>query len=157
LVASSDEVLLELLALFAVEHALKEQDWSINLPGIVGGTGAVIRGVRGQQAIEVYYQRVPMKLSQASRYGEVQRIHEFDAIGGLRPDLIFRIESPSGTRWLVVEVKGIQREAKDSAREALQNLLAYRRAFDPVLAEQSGTYGLGIAWGEDLTPRPNSE
>ena len=157
LVASSDEVLLELLALFAVQRALKQQGWSVDLPGIVRGSGAVIQGARSSKRIDVYYQRTPPELSRGSRYGEVQRLHNFDAIGGLRPDLIFRLGSPSGVRWLLVEVKGIQREAKDSAREALQNLLAYRRAFDPVLSEQDGTYGLGIAWGEDLSPRAGSE
>ena len=52
-----------------------------------------------------------------------------------------------------MEVKGLAREVQESARDALQNLLAYRRAFDRVLSSQDGTYGLGIAWGEELAPR----
>jgi hypothetical protein len=52
---------------------------------------------------------------------------------------------------VVVEAKlGITRSVEDSARAALQDLLGYRRAFDEVLAQQDGPYGLGLAWGADL-------
>jgi hypothetical protein len=47
--------------------------------------------------------------------------------------------------WLVVEVK-LYAHVQDGARAALQNLLAYRRAFDTGLASNSGAYGLGIGW-----------
>ena len=42
--------------------------------------------------------------------------------------------------------------AGHAARQALTDLLAYRRAFDHVLAPGSQTYGLGVAWGEELSP-----
>jgi hypothetical protein len=48
-------------------------------------------------------------------------------------------------------------QVEDSAHEALQNLLAYRRAFDAALAQPHEPYGLGIAWGEGLQPAPASE
>jgi hypothetical protein len=157
LVASADEVLLELLVLFAVEHALDEQGWEISLPGVVSGGGVALACRRGDQQLEVSYQSTPAGLSRESRYGQVQRIHGFAPVGPLRPDLVLRFSSGHQLRWVIVEVKGIQREVKDSARAALQNLLAYRRAFDPALSGQTGTYGLGIAWGEDLAPRLGSE
>ncbi len=37
------------------------------------------------------------------------------------------------------------------------DLLAYRRAFDHVLAPGGRPYGLGVAWGEELTPAAGAE
>ena len=51
------------------------------------------------------------------------------------------------------EVKGgVKRSVADSASAAARDLLAYRRAFAPVLGQQTEPYGLGYAWGEWLAP-----
>jgi len=62
-----------------------------------------------------------------------------------------------GSSWLLVECKlGEKRTVQDSARAALLDLLAYRRAFDSRLTGQH-LYGLGIAWGAELDPNPAEE
>ena len=62
------------------------------------------------------------------------------------------------TRWILIEVKGgPKRGVRDSARAATHDLLAYRRAFGPALAERPGPYGLGYAWGAGLTPSADAE
>jgi hypothetical protein len=58
---------------------------------------------------------------------------------------------------VLVEVKGGERPVTDSARRAALDLLAYRRAFNGVLRLQPEPYGLGIAWGKELTPSADSE
>jgi hypothetical protein len=58
--------------------------------------------------------------------------------------------------WLLVEVKGGHRRVEHSARAALLDLLAYRRAFEPALS-RCHHYGLGIAFGAQLKPDPTSE
>jgi len=74
------------------------------------------------------------------------------------PDLVLRRKDADGVRWLLVEVKmGTSRGVEESARAAVRDLLAYRRAFGPVLARQSGPYGLGVAWGAELTPSIGEE
>ncbi|HKF79191.1 MAG TPA: hypothetical protein VKB17_00005, partial [Thermoleophilaceae bacterium] len=73
----------------------------------------------------------------------------FKRAGALRPDFVLRLHT-SPPRWLLIEVKGVERPVWDSAREALRDLLAYRRAFDPVLGTAETPYGLGIAWGESM-------
>jgi hypothetical protein len=60
-------------------------------------------------------------------------------------------------RWLVVEVKGVERAVDRSARAATLDLLAYRRAFDNALKSSAAPYGLGVAWGADLTPSADAE
>lgn len=51
-----------------------------------------------------------------------------------------------------MEVKGVERPVEQSARAALLDLLAYRRAFDHVLGQQASVYGLGVAWGAAMQP-----
>jgi hypothetical protein len=157
LVASTDDVLLELLALFEVERAFRRDGWSVTLPGLVAGRGRVLDARRHGERVSVYYQRTPEALSSGSRYGEVQVAHQFGHVGTLRPDLILKATRGADTRWVIVEVKGLQREVQDSAREAIQNLMAYRWAFDATLSGQEGPYGLGVAWGADLTPRAGQD
>jgi hypothetical protein len=57
----------------------------------------------------------------------------------------------------MVEVKGGARPVEDSARAAVSDLLAYRRAFASVLTKKDYPYGLGIAWGAELHPSIESE
>ena len=54
-------------------------------------------------------------------------------------------------------VKGLERKVEYSARAAALDLLGYRRAFSPALANQAEPYGLGYVWGSDLTPAIDSE
>jgi hypothetical protein len=66
--------------------------------------------------------------------------HEF-----LRSDMVIEVAgSDIATRWIMIDVMGVERGVRDSAREAMQNLLAYRQAFDLTLAGQDGVYGIGI-------------
>jgi hypothetical protein len=89
----------------------------------------------------------------SSRYTKVLRQHGFAQLIGLRPDMILRRSTDDRERWLLVEMK-LYGHVQDGARAALQNLLAYRRAFDTHLAASDGIYGLGVAWGADLQPAP---
>ncbi len=75
------------------------------------------------------------------------------------PISFYAYELGATTRWLLIEVKGAARSAAsaDNARAAMLDLLAYRRAFAPVLDEQTGPYGLGYAWGRELAPAAEAE
>ena len=44
-----------------------------------------------------------------------------------------------------------------NARAAALDLLAYRRAYAPVLDDQEGPYGLAYAWGRGLKPTTDAE
>ena len=156
LVSSRDDVLLELISLFRVEQALRSSGWHVTLPGLVRG-GKILEAVRGGQGLELFYQHSPGALTAGSIYRDIQAAHTFRGTGGLIPDMVMRIRSGDETRWLLIEVKGVKREVADSARAAIQDLLAYRRAFDPVLGRSAGPYGLGIAWGASLAPSIDSE
>ena len=155
LVASRDHVLLELLCSFEIERVLRAEGWRLSYPGLLG-TGRFLRASRQAAVIDVYYQHAPAQLSRGSRYREVQRVHGFENIGGLIPDLALRISNGDNVQWLLVEVKGIQRGVVKSARAAANDLLAYRRAFETALRGNT-VYGLGIAWGSDLRPKVESE
>jgi hypothetical protein len=153
---TADEVLLELLCAFRIEKALQALGWTLSRPGLVRG-GRLLRCLKGQEQLDVYYQQAPAALRQASIYRGVQTAHGFSSTSDLRPDLVLRHRVDESDRWLLVEVKGVEREVASSARAALLDLLAYRRAFDPVLSIAQGVYGLGIAWGADLEPSLVSE
>jgi hypothetical protein len=157
LVTRDDAVLLELLAVFRTMKALAGLGWKgQELPLIRGGR--IFSGALGGRTLELYYQATPAGLKKGSLYGEIQRSHGFSSIGGLIPDLIVEVSSPAGgTRWILLEVKGVRRPVADSARAAILDLLAYRRAFDATLKQQVGTYGMGIAWGAALEPAPAGE
>jgi hypothetical protein len=68
-----------------------------------------------------------------------------------------RLERQGSVRWLMFEVKGVERAVEASARAAAFDLLAYRRAFKEALEKQEGPYGIGIAWGRDLEPSSDGE
>jgi hypothetical protein len=156
LVSSHDDVLLELVCLFGVEKALKKTGWTTSFPGLVRG-GRILEGERGGSRLQLFYQHAPPDLVPGSVYRDIQKKHSFSGVGGLIPDMVMRISSVAKTRWLLIEVKGVQRPVADSARAAVFDLLAYRRAFEPVLASDRRPYGLGIAWGAELTPSTDSE
>jgi hypothetical protein len=71
--------------------------------------------------------------------------------------MVMQITTGDETRWLLIEIKGVQRDVAESARAAIQDLLAYRRAFDSVLSCSAGPYGLGVAWGAGLVTSTDSE
>lgn len=152
LITRDDAVLLELLSVFRAMRALADLGWRGRESQLVHG-GRIFSGVRGDSTLDLYYQRTPTALSKGSRYREIQRNHDFAGTGGMIPDLVAEVWSPSaGTRWIMLEVKGVKQSVAGLARSAIRDLLAYRRAFDPVLKEQAGTYGIGIAWGAALQP-----
>jgi hypothetical protein len=156
LVTSRDDVLLELICGFEIERALESQGWNVTRPGLVR-SGLFLHAQRGPSKLDLYYQRTPPGLANGSLYGEIQEHHAFRGRGAMIPDYVGRVTSGGGTRWLVFEVKGVQRPVWESARTAVHDLLAYRRAFDPVLRSNEGPYGLGIAWGTSLDPSTDVE
>jgi hypothetical protein len=156
LISTRDAVLVELVSLFAIEKALRDSGWAITTPGIVR-SGCVLQGRRDGERIDLYYQRTPTELSTDSIYRIVQQRHHFSGIGGAIPDMVLKLSRNENQCWVLVEVKGVKRDVADSARAATHDLLAYRRAFEPVLSRQSSPYGLGIAWGASLSPSAASE
>jgi hypothetical protein len=152
IVTRHDAVLFELLCLFAIIDALRECGWHPGPLRLFGGR-LWLAAQRGDERIELWYQQTPVMLAASSRYTEVLRRHGFARPTGLRPDIILRRVTGASERWLLVEVK-LRRNVDDAARAALQDLLAYRRAFDASLTGSEGVYGLGVAWGADLEPAP---
>jgi hypothetical protein len=104
------------------------------------------------------HQETPIQVSAGSLYRKVQRAHNFSTASGLIPDLVVKITNDGRSQWLLIEVKGgSRRSVADSARAATLDLLAYRRAFAPVLDLQTEPYGLGYAWGAGLQPAPGGD
>jgi hypothetical protein len=150
LVARDDPTLLELVCTFAILDALQGMGWKLDRLRLFEGS-LRIDGKRDQYKVEITYQSTPRTLSTGSLYRDVQRRHALEP-GGLIPDLVLRrTRTGAPDRWLLVEVKGGQRSVKKSARAAAYDLLAYRMAFSPVLNENDGPYGLGVAWGAELS------
>jgi hypothetical protein len=156
LIASRDSVLLELHCAFDTIKALRHLGWKSAPTGILWPP-VIFRGYRDEATVEVSYQATPVALSVGSRYRTVQAAHNFSSSGGLIPDLIIKTTSNHETRWLLIEVKGLERPVADSARAAVRDLFVYRRAFSAVLDRQVGPYGLGYAWGEGLKPSLGSD
>jgi hypothetical protein len=152
IVTRQDPTLFELLCTFAVIDALRTCGWH---PGPLRLFRGQLRlaAQRGDQRLDLWYQTTPRALAVSSRYTQVLRQHGFTHVIGLRPDMILRRATDDRERWLLIEVK-LYDQVQDGARAALQNLLAYRRAFDARLEGSDGVYGLGISWGADLQPKP---
>jgi hypothetical protein len=147
LVVSSDSVLFELQSAFQIMKVLRKLGWHAP-PGGLLRPPLLFSAQRDDRTLELFYQHAPAPLTKGSRYRNVQQAHHFPAVGGLIPDLVIRIDTPTAPRWILVEVKvGYTRRVEDSARAAARDLLGYRRAFGSVLALQDGPYGIGYAWG----------
>jgi hypothetical protein len=72
--------------------------------------------------------------------------------------MILRWDGSTGqVRWLLVECKSSKSGVIDAARKAVNDLLAYRRAFSSLLDAQPEPYGLGLAWGRELEAHTGSE
>ena len=90
----------------------------------------------------------PAALSGGSLYREIQKAHSFASTGGLIPDLVLRVHSADATRWVLIEVKGgPKRGVADNARAAALDLLAYRRAYAPVLDDTGRPVRAGLRLG----------
>jgi hypothetical protein len=156
LLVATEDKLLELKVAFSIERGLRELGWRLGHPGLIRDR-RLCHATQGSRVVDVYYQSTPKALSAGSHYREIQREHPFRGIGGMIPDFVLRIDGLRGRRWVLVEVKGVESSVHNHARNAIRGLLAYRRAFDPVLSEQPGPYGLAVAWGSDLEPSARSE
>jgi hypothetical protein len=152
IVTRDNPTLFELLCTFAVIDALSACGWHPGPFRLFRGQ-LHLTAQHGDQRLDLWYQTTPQALAASSRYTQVLRQHGFTQPSGLRPDMILRRAANGRERWLLVEVK-LYGHVQDGARAALQNLLAYRRAFDTRLAGNNEIYGLGIAWGADLQPNP---
>jgi hypothetical protein len=157
LIASRDSVLLELECAFGTIRALRGLGWRASPTGLLRPPH-IFQARKDGSHLDVYYQRAPTALSAGSYYGEIQKDHGFPSASGLIPDLVLRLRVGNTITWLLIEVKGgPKRGVGDNARAAILDLLAYRRAFAPVLDKQSGPYGLGYAWGRELVPADEAE
>jgi hypothetical protein len=157
LIASRDSVLLELHCAFDTITALRRLGWQGEPPGLLRPP-TIFRAERDGTKLKLTFQAAPGLLSAGSLYRNIQTAHGFPSKGGLIPDLVIETNKDSVQRWLMIEVKGgIKRSVTDSARAASLDLLAYRRAFSPVLDRQTAPYALGYAWGDGLVPALDSD
>jgi hypothetical protein len=156
LVTSRDPVLLELLCAFRIMAGLRDLGWKSS-PARLLHPPRLLRAVKDDRVLDLYYQHAPSSLGQSSVYRDIQHAHQFASVGGLIPDLVMRVERPGSVRWLMFEVKGVERAVEASARAAAFDLLAYRRAFKGTLEKQEGPYAVGIAWGRELDPSSEGE
>jgi hypothetical protein len=151
LVARRDSVLLELHCAFDTIKALRDMGWKAPPAGMLWPP-LIFSGHRGEATAQVFYQATPRELSAGSQYRKVQAAHSFLSTGGLIPDLVIKTTTNDEIRWLIIEVKGLERPVADSARAAIRDLFVYRRAFSAVLDRQTEPYGRAYAWGEGLNP-----
>jgi hypothetical protein len=156
LVTSRDPVLLELLCAFRIMAGVRDLGWK-SAPARLLHPPRLLRAVKDDCRLDLYYQHAPSGLRRSSVYRDIQHAHQFASVGGLIPDLVMRLERPGSVRWLMFEVKGVERAVEASARAAAFDLLAYRRAFKGTLARQAGPYAVGIAWGRELNPSSDGE
>lgn len=148
-VSRDDATLFELICTFKVIDALRELGWQLDRLGLFAGS-LRLQGRKGPERLELLYQGVPARFKKASAYRSILSSHNI-AGRSLRPDLFIAHTARGVERWLLVEAKGGERSAEESARAATFDLLAYRAAFSRVLEGQAPPIGLGIAWGADLT------
>jgi hypothetical protein len=154
LVTRDDPTLFELVTTFGVIDAIKTAGWTPRPMRLWQGA-LKLDAFRDDETLVLYYQHTPPGLSRGSHYATVQHAHGL-ARAPLRPDLVLHRPERANQQWLLIEAKGGERRVERSARAAVLDLLAYRRAYDPVLS-QAHQYGLGVAFGADLAPNADSE
>ncbi|XVQ08097.1 hypothetical protein ACQP1W_36835 [Spirillospora sp. CA-255316] len=159
IVTSLESTLFELLTTFRLMEALQEHGWKM-APFFTFQGAVQSNGVRQDgREVQLWYQSTPPELTAQSHYTGVLAAHKFRSIQVLRPDVVLRWRDQSNVdRWLLLECKLSQRGGVSrAARDALTDLLGYRRSFDHVLSNGGEPYGIGVAWGEGLQPATNAE
>ena len=129
-----DPVLLELYCVFDAMKTLRQLGWKSPPPSLFGPAvrpPVIFRGVRDGATLELRFQRTPAKLSTGSLYTNIQAAHQFPNKGGLIPDLVILTTHNGVRRWLLIEVKGLERRVESSARAAALDLLGLQARFQP--------------------------
>jgi hypothetical protein len=159
LVTADEATLFELLTTFSLIDALRAHGWLLRPFYLFQGRVHTSGGRDDGRRIDLWYQSTPADLAAGSHYRQILASHEFPRRHDLRPDLALRWTDQHGqSRWLLVECKLSQsRGVRHAARQALADLLSYRRAFDTALASAATPYGLGVAWGQRLNPNSDAE
>jgi hypothetical protein len=157
LVTRDDPTLFELVCTFKLFDDLQALGWKLDRLKLYMGA-LHVSGTRGDDEIDITYQSTPRDLSRGSLYRALQQHHQLSP-GGLIPDLVLRVSREQTIiRWLLIEVKGgVKRTVQQAARAAAYDLLAYHHAFRPALENTPQPYGLGIAWGAELSPNTQAE
>jgi hypothetical protein len=157
LVTAAEGTLFELLCLFNTIEALNRSGWSMSPIHLFYGRLRINGRRPDGRRLQLHYQSNPADMP-TSRYKAIQSLHSFPQSQELRPDMVLMWDAPSGPpRWLLAECKLSKHGVIDAARKALNDLLAYRRAFSPLLDQTPEPYGLGLAWGGDLAPDVTAE
>ncbi|MEU9870147.1 hypothetical protein AB0C87_20110 [Actinomadura sp. NPDC048021] len=159
IVTSLESTLFELLTTFRVMDALQLHGWKMD-PFYTFKGAVQSQGFRrdGRQ-VRLWYQSCPDELEKNDRYTGVLGAHKFESKAPLRPDVVLKwCDQSNADRWLLIECKlsqsgGVGR----AARDALSDLLFYRRSFDHVLGGSGEPYGVGVAWGKGLQPATDTE
>ncbi len=159
LVTASEATLFELLTAFRLIDSLSEHGWPVQPFHLFHGSVQTRAQRQDGRQLTLWYQSTPPSLATGSRYRQVLASHGFAQNQELRPDFVLRWTDLNGqTRWLVVECKLRERTGvRHAARQALADLLSYRRSFDAALTTCGAPYGLGVAWGSGLQPNCQQE
>jgi hypothetical protein len=151
IVVAGEAQLFELVVLFSVLDTLARDGWQHSPLQLIEGK-LQLAARRADSRLRLFFQTLPDELSAVSEYVAGQQRHGLRP-SRLRPDITIEVSSPRGCSWLLVEVKGgPKRSAEASVRESLSDLLAYGRDYAAALSTQDVPYGLGVAWGGDLSP-----
>lgn len=155
LVALEDSLLFELHCFFDLLAALEAIGWRLGFLGLLAGSVS-IKGVRGDEALDLFFQTTPRDLSKGSNYAKSQRLHGVP-VGALRPDFVLRYHpQPGVTHWVLLEAKGGARPIEVLCRRAILDLLAYSAAYEPALDSSAKTHLVGLVWGEGMEPEAAS-
>jgi hypothetical protein len=154
IIATDTPTLFEILCTFETIDCLDAAGWHVEPLHLFEG-GLQLKAARHGEILELHYQGTPRPLGAGSLYMSTKRAHHLPGPGH-RPDIVLRRRSLGTDQWLVIEVKGGKYEVARYAIAALQDLLAYRRSFEPALS-QATRYGVGIAFGRELVPDLGAE
>lgn len=154
IVLADTPTLFEILCTFETIDCLSAEGWDVEPLSLFGGK-LKLNARRDGEILQLYYQGTPQPLSKGSLYTSTKNAHNLGGAGH-KPDIVLRRKSLGPNQWLVIEIKGGKYEVARYAVAALQDLLAYRRSFEPALS-QSTRYGVGIAFGRALQPDLDAE
>lgn len=136
--------LFEVAVLFKIIETAKLCGWTETRTKLIGSSSRTACTLKkNAHVLNIYYQKLPARLSDRSRYKDLLKAHGFpDSLR--RPDIILSLEGPLRKMHCIIEVK--RSESKRYLFDGVYKLLGYLKDFELIRDKSNDLIGFLVGW-----------